>query len=172
MHRHLPVSMIFPTKEAECYLPFLVCCGGSRPLEPQLTSTVETSDWTLHHKGHRDPCRFRRCWIPPPTRHQRDLYHILTIHIDNKLFLCTQRIMGFFFFFKHKHIVSGYDTGNKFDERRLGSTLLSMPSTLTVRAAHVDNDLQGRLLGCQQGRCLPQLLLTLLDMNKSESTSY
>lgn len=48
-----------------------------------------------------------------------------------------------------------------------GSALLSVPATLTVRAAHVDDDLQGRLLGCQQGRCLPQLLLAPLDKNKA-----
>lgn len=73
-----------------------------------------------------------------------------------------------------KHILGGSVTGNNVDEKRLGSALLSMPTTLTIRAAHVDDDLQGRLLGCQQGRCLPQLLLAPLDKNKQpcESTSY
>lgn len=65
------------------------------------------------------------------------------------------------------------DTGNKVDDSAWGGTLLSVPATLTVRTAHVDNDLQGRLLGCQQGRRLPQLLSVPLDnKNRSqESTS-
>ncbi len=40
-----------------------------------------------------------------------------------------------------KHILGGGVTGNNVDEKRLGSALLSMPTTLTVRAAHVDDDL-------------------------------
>lgn len=35
--------------------------------------------------------------------------------------MCFRPALHFIFIFlKDKHIVSGYDTGNKFDERRLG----------------------------------------------------
>lgn len=73
-----------------------------------------------------------------------------------------------------KHIVGDCVIGNIFDEKCLGSAWLSVATPLTVRAAHVDDDLQGRLLGCQQGRCLPQLLLPPLDKNNQpcESTLY
>lgn len=59
-------------------------------------------------------------------------------------------------------------------KKGLRSALLSVSTTLTVGAAHVDDDLQGHLLGCQQGRGLLQLLLVPLDKNKQagESTSY
>lgn len=68
-------------KKADWYLPFLVCCGWSKLHEPQLTNREETSDCRLHHRGHQDPCRSRRCSIPPPTRHQKGLNRIAGIHI-------------------------------------------------------------------------------------------
>lgn len=172
------------TEEADCHLPFVVCCGWSKPLELQLTSTMETSDWTLHHKDHRDPCHFHHCLIPPPTRHQKGLnmctHRELIREINNEdFFLCSQmRPLCAFLAITvspiDKHIVGDCVIGNIFDEKCLGSAWLSVATPLTVRAAHVDDDLQGRLLGCQQGRCLPQLLLPPLDKNNQpcESTLY
>lgn len=84
------------TEESDCHLPFVVCCGWSKPHELQLTSTMETSDWTLHHKDHRDPCHFHHCLIPPPTRHQKGLnmctHRELIREINNEdfFFYCSQ----------------------------------------------------------------------------------
>lgn len=53
-----------------------------------------------------------------------------------------------------------------------GSALLPAPTTLTVRAAHVDDDLQGHLLGCQQGGRLPQLLFAPLDKENKHTRTH
>lgn len=51
-----------------------------------------------------------------------------------------------------------------------GQRRCPLPTPLTVRAAHVDDDLQGHLLGCQQGGRLPQLLFAPLDKETHTDT--
>lgn len=136
------------TEESDCHLPFVVCCGWSKPHELQLTSTMETSDWTLHHKDHRDPCHFHHCLIPPPTRHQKGLnmctHRELIREINNEDF--------FFLMFSNETFVC-ISCYNSFSDRQTHSWWLCHRKYIWWKVPGVSMAVRGHTTHRQSSTC-------------------